>query len=126
MLIFILYCLRLVDEDHNMSLNEKDSIDFQVILPLINDINSTYYLFFMKDESVEEQQLQDEGFQDKGKFKSYKKVTFSFSVQNLDDSLETSEKTYDTEHNLRSLYGSLSSTMKHVHEIYESKSSRLR
>ncbi len=43
-----------------------------------------------------------------------------------DDSFDTSEKSYDTERYLRSLYGSLSSTIKPVHEIYQSKSTRLR
>ncbi|CAF3669561.1 unnamed protein product [Rotaria sp. Silwood1] len=66
-----------------------------------------------KDESTEYQQFQDEGFQDK-------------EDMNDDSSIEDSEMSYDTERYLRSLYGSLSSTMKQVYEMYQSKSSRLR
>ncbi len=41
-------------------------------------------------------------------------------INDDDDNLKASEKSY-----LRSLYGSLSPIMKHVHEIYQSKSSQL-
>ncbi len=42
-----------------------------------------------------------------------------------DDSFEITEKSSDTELYLCSLYGSLSSTMKYVHQMYHSKSSQL-
>lgn len=59
-------------------------------------------------------------------------VSLSLFIPNLDeiddddDTFEVSEKSRDKEHYLRSLYGSLSSTMKYVQEIYQSKSSQLR
>ena len=39
--------------------------------------------------------------------------------------MEDSEGKDDTEHYLYSLYGSLSSTMKYVEDMYQSKSSQL-
>ncbi len=54
---------------------------------------------------------------------------FSFTdlkeMDDDDDSFEITEKIHDTERYLCSLYGSLSSTMKHVHQMYHSKSSQL-
>ncbi len=71
--------------------------------------------------------MEDEGFQDRGRKISY--CSFSNNIEAIDDddnNLESNEKSSDTERYLRSLYGSLSSTMKHVHDIYQSKSSQLR
>ncbi|CAM4915049.1 unnamed protein product [Rotaria socialis] len=48
------------------------------------------------------------------------------SFQDNEDDGDDSKENYNTERYLRSLYGSLSTTMKQVDEMYQSKSSRLR
>ena len=58
---------------------------------------------------------------------SYLKIFFLNKLEEMDDDiLPDSEKNYDSERYLRTLYGSLSFTMERVHEIYQSKSSRVK
>lgn len=56
--------------------------------------------------------------------KSNKKSFLFNHLEELDDN-DDQTTSYDTEHDLRSLYGSLSSVMQEVHAIYQSRSSRL-
>ncbi|UJR22823.1 hypothetical protein I4U23_025853 [Adineta vaga] len=63
-----------------------------------------------QESQITQEQLHDEGFQEKDLD---------------DDSYDESKTSIDTERYLKSLYDSLSSVMKQVHQIYESKSSQL-
>ncbi|CAF1222036.1 unnamed protein product [Adineta ricciae] len=87
-------------------INEADSIDHK-----FNDKYSEYNKFKESEVSIEEEEIQDEGFQDKEELD--------------DDDFDANEQYYDDESYLSSLYGSLSSVMAQVHRMYESKSTQL-
>ncbi|CAF0888177.1 unnamed protein product [Adineta ricciae] len=88
------------------SINEEGPIDHK-----INDKYSEYNKLEESEASIEEIDIQNEGFQDKEDFD--------------DDDFEDSEQYYDGEDYLSSLYGSLSSVMTQVHRMYESKPAQL-
>ncbi|CAF4450047.1 unnamed protein product, partial [Rotaria sp. Silwood2] len=92
------------NRDHDRGLDEKEKGHSEQTSKL-ND----------RDESTEHQQFQDDGFQDKEETDDDDDVSF-----------DDSETSSDTERYLHSLYGSLSSAMKQIYEVYKSKSSRLR